>query len=244
MAGKRVYSPDEAVADVFDEAVVMVGGFATPGAPQELVKALIRRRVRRLTTISNSAHGRVSTLHDVTKLVEAGLVARCITSFPIYPGVTDINAVATQFREGRLEVEIVLQGTLAEQIRAGGSGIPAFWVQTGVNTPFEAGKEKRMFDGQECVLEYALRADFALIKAKRADTLGNLVYDKSQRNYGPIMAMAADVTVVEVDEVVEPGHIDPEAVITPGIFVDRLVVPQGRGVFQTRPYTRDRGTWG
>ena len=226
-AGKRVYSPDEAVADVSDEAVVMVGGFAAPGAPQELVKALVRRRARRLTTISNSAHGRVSTLYDVAKLVEAGLVARCITSFPIYPGVTETNAVATQFREGRLEVEIVLQGTLAEQIRAGGSGIPAFWVQTGVNTPFEAGKEKRMFDGQECVLEYALRADFALIKAKRADTLGNLVYDKSQRNYGPIMAMAADVTVVEVEEAVEPGHIDPEAVITPGIFVDRVVVVKG-----------------
>lgn len=201
----------------------MVGGFATPGTPQELVKALVRHRARRLITISNSAHGRDSMLYDVAKLVEAGLVARCITSFPIYPGVADINAVAFQFREGRLEVEIVPQGTLAEQIRAGGSGIPAFWVQTGVDTPFEMGKEKRLFDGKEHVLEHALRADFALIKAKKADTLGNLVYDKSQRNYGPIMAMAADVTVVEVDEVVGPGHIDPEAVITPGIFVDRIV---------------------
>ena len=224
MAGKRICTPDEAVADLFDEAVVMVGGFATPGAPQELIKALIRRGSGRLTTISNSAHGRISTLYDVAKLVEAGLVARCITSFPIYPGVTEPNAVATQLREGRLEVVIVPQGTLAEQIRAGGSGIPAFWVQTGVDTPFEAGKEKREFDGHEYVLEHALRADFAFIKAKKADTLGNLVYDKAQRNYGPIMAMAAQVTIVEVDEVVEPGQIDPEMVVTPGIFVDRLVV--------------------
>ena len=154
-----------------------------------------------------------------------GLVARCITSFPTWPSET--SAVESLHREGRLEVETVPQGTLSERMRAAGSGIPAFWVRTGVGTPFEAGKEKRVFDGQEYVLEHALHADFALIKAKRADTLGNLVYDMTQRNHGPTMAMAARVTIVEVDEVVEPGQLDPEAVVTPGIFVDRLVVVGG-----------------
>ncbi len=228
MAGKRVCTIDEAVADIFDGAVVMIGGFAGPGVPQELVKALIRRGATRLTTISNSAHGRNRRLYDAAKLVEAGLVARCITSFPVSGGASQPNAVETEYEAGRLEVEIVLQGTLAEQIRSGGSGIAAFWVRTGVGTPFEAGKEKRVFDGQEHILAEALHADFALIKAKRADTLGNLVYDKAQRNYGPIMAMAARVTIAEVDEVVEPGQIDPEAVITPGIFVDRLALLEGR----------------
>ena len=227
MAGKRICTADEAVADIFDAAVVMIGGFAGPGAPQELVKALIRRGPRGLTTISNSAHGRVRSLYDVAKLVEAGLVARCITSFPVSGGATEPNAVEIQYQEGRLEVVIVAQGTLAERIRAGGGGIAAFWARTGVGTPFETGKENRVFNGQEYILEQALRADFALIKAKRADSLGNLVYDKTQRNYGPIMATAAQVTIAEVDEVVEPGRIDPEAVVTPGIFVDRLVLVKG-----------------
>lgn len=225
MAGKRICTADEAVADVSDGAVVMIGGFALPGLAQELIKALIRRGPRRLTTISNSAHGRIGTLYEAARLVEAGLVAKCITSFPTWPSET--SAVESLYREGRLEVETLSQGTLSERMRAAGSGIPAFWVRTGVGTLFEAGKEKRVFDDQEYVLEYALHADFALIKAKRADTLGNLVYDMTQRNHGPTMAMAARVTIVEVDEVVEPGLLDPEAVVTPGIFVDRLVVVGG-----------------
>ena len=227
MAGKRICTADESVADIFDGAVVMVGGFATPGVPQGLVKALIRHGASRLTTISNAAHGRNHRLYDTAKLVEAGLVARCVTSFPMSGGAAEPNAVETQYEAGRLEVVIIPQGTLTEQIRAGGAGIAAFWVRTGVDTPFEAGMEKRAFNGQDHVLAEALRADFALIRARKADSLGNLVYDKAQRNYGPIMATAARVTIAEVDEVVETGQIDPEAVVTPGIFIDRLVLARG-----------------
>ena len=219
---KPICTAEEAVVDVFDGAVVMIGGFALPGLPQELVKALIIHGARRLTTISNSAHGRIRTLYETARLVEAGLVSKCITSFPTWP--SELSAVASQHHEGRLEVETVPQGTLAERIRAAGSGIPAFWVRTGAGTLFETGKEKRVFEGQEYILEHALHADFALIKAKKADTLGNLVYDMSQRNHAPAMAGAARITIAEVDEVVEQGQLDPEAVVTPGIFVDRLVV--------------------
>ena len=148
---------------------------------------------------------------------------KAITSFPVPPRASRESPAEALWREGKLEVETVPQGTLAERIRAAGIGIGAFWVRVGVGTPIEEGKEKRLFDGQEYILEHALSADFALIKARRADTLGNLVYDKTQRNYGPIMAMAAQVTIIKVEDIVEAGEIDPEEVITPGIFVDRLV---------------------
>ena len=227
MALKRICTPDEAVEDVFDGAVVMVSGFAAPGVPQELVKALIRRGARELTVVSNSVHGFRPWLYDATKLIEAGLARKAITSFPVPPRASVESPAEVLWRQGKLEVDTVPQGTLSERIRAAGIGIEAFWVRTGVGTPFEDGKEKRTFDGHEHLLEYALPGDFALIKARRADTLGNLVYDKTQRNYGPIMAMAARVTIVEVDEILEPGEIDPETVITPGIFVDRLVPVKG-----------------
>lgn len=224
MALKPIFSPDEAVQDIFDGAVVMVSGFAIAGAPQELIKALIRHGAKDLTTISNNAHGRRPWLYDVAKLVNAGLLKKCITSFPVPPR-TSVGSLAEElWQQGKLEVEIIPQGTLSERIRAAGAGIKAFWVRTGVGTPFEAGKEKRVFDGKEYLLEYALPADFALVRAKKADTLGNLVYDKTQRNYGPVMATAAKITIAEVDEIVEPGGIDPESVVTPGVFVDRLVI--------------------
>ena len=224
MATKRVFTPDEAAEDIFDGAVVMVSGFAIAGAPQELVQALIRRGAKNLTTISNNAHGRRPWLYDVAKLVDAGLVRKSITSFPVPPRTSVESLTEQLWQQGKIEVEVVPQGTLSERIRAAGAGVAAFWVRTGVGTPFEEGKEKRVFNGKEYIMEYALPGDFALIKAKKADTMGNLVYDKTQRNYGPVMAMAANVTIVEVDEIVEPGQIDPEAVITPGIFVDRLVL--------------------
>jgi len=214
-------SPDEAVADIFDGATIMVAGFGTVGVPQELVKALLRKGVKELTCICNACHGRIRTLYDAARLVENGQVRRVITSFPIFPGID--AAVERLWQEGKIEVEVVPQGTLAERIRAGGAGIGAFFTPTGIGTPFAEGKERRIINGRECVLETALRADFALLKAHKADTLGNLVYRRCQRNYNPIMAMAADVTIVEVDEVVEPGEIDPEVVITPGIYVDRIV---------------------
>ena len=226
MALKPVFrSPDEAVADVFDGATVMVAGFSLAGVPQELVKALLRRGPRNLTTISNQVHGTFTEQYDASKLVEVGLVRKCITSFPAPFRASLVGPAEQPHREGRLEVETVPQGTQAESIRAGGIGLGGFWVRSGIGTVFETGKEKRRFpDGHEYILEPPLRADFALLKARCADVLGNLVYDKTQRNYNPIMAMAAAVTIVEVDAVVEPGVLDPERVITPGIFVDRLVL--------------------
>lgn len=223
---KQFYSvADEAIADVFDGATLMVAGFAEPGVPQELVKAIIRKGVSGLTTISNSVHGMRSAIYDAAKLVEAGLVAKCITSFPAAPLASIASPAEQPYNNGSLDVETVPQGTLAERIRAGGIGLGGFWVRTGVGTLFECGKEQRRFqDGHTYVLEMPLKADFALLKARLADTFGNLVYDKTQRNYNPVMAMAASVTIVEVDEIVAPGEIDPELVITPGIFVDRLVL--------------------
>ena len=226
MVLKRICTSDEAVADLFDGAVVMVSGFAVPGVAQELVKALIRRGAKDLTTVSNSVHDYRPGLCDAAKLVQAGLVSKAITSFPVPPRTSVESSAEKLWQQGKLEVETVPQGTLSERIRAAGIGVGAFWVRTGVGTPFEEGKERRVFGGQEHLLEYAIPADFALIKARRADTLGNLVYDKAQRNYGPIMAMAATVTIVEVDEIVEPGEIAPEMVVTPGIFVARLVLSE------------------
>jgi 3-oxoacid CoA-transferase A subunit len=226
---KRVCTADQAVSDISDGAVVMIGGFAAPGVPEELVKALLRQAPHKLTTISNGAHGRRSEVWDAAKLVEAGLVARCISSFPVAGGASAHNAVEAQYLQGQLEVVVIPQGTLSEQIRAGGAGIPAFWVPTGVGTAFEEGKEKRLFKGKVHLLEHALTADFALIKASRADTLGNLVYDKVQRNFGPTMATAGRITIAEVGEIVQPGEIPSESIITPGIYIDRLVIAEGRG---------------
>ena len=225
MGLKPVYpSPDDAVADIPDGATVMVGGFGRPGVPQCLVKALVRRGARDLTVISNACNGRRPDLWDAFKLVEAGLVRRTISSFPTH-GAAD-NLTQQLWRQGRLEVEVLPQGTLAERIRAAGAGIGAFWVRTGVGTVFAEGKERRTFDGQEYVLEEPLGADYALLRAHRADTLGNLVYRRAQRNYGPLMAAAARVTIVEVDQVVEPEELDPELVVTPGVYVQRLVLCQ------------------
>ena len=224
MPVKRICSsPDEAVADICDGSTVMVAGFSVVGVPQELIKAIIRKGSRNLTTISNHVHGTFTEQYDASKLVEAGLVRKCITSFPSSFRGSFLGSAEQPYRDGLLDVEIVPQGSLAERIRAGGIGLGGFWVRSGVGTVFEEGKEKRRFpDGHEYILELPLRADFALLRARYADTLGNLVYDKTQRNYNPIMAMAAEVTIVEVDAVVE-GALDPEKVVTPGIFVDRLV---------------------
>lgn len=223
---KRICTPEEAVADVPDEAVVMFGGFARPGLPEYLISALINQGPQRLTTISNSAYGRKGTSYGVARLVEEGMVAKCITSFPVWP--SQEGDLLSRYREGKLEVEIVPQGTLSERMRAAGSGIPGFWVRTGVDTLFEEGKEKRKFGNQVYLLERALHADFAMIKAKQADTFGNLVYDMTQRNHNPTMASAGKVTIVEVEEIVDAGELNPEAIVTPGIFVDRIVPVGGK----------------
>lgn len=217
MLDKTSPSVHEAVAYVFDGAVVMVGGFGEAGSPIELLHALIDQGARELTIISNNCgSGEVG----LAALFKAGRVRKVVCSFPRTANSTVFPEL---YRAGRCELELTPQGTLAERIRAGGAGIPAFFTPAAVGTPLAAGKETRAFDGRPYLLEHALRADFALIKGHAADTHGNVVYNKTARNFGPIMAMAADVTVVQVRRIVQPGQLDPEAIITPGIFVQRVV---------------------
>ena len=212
-----VADADEAVAGIVDGSTVLIGGFGTAGQPVELIDALIRSDVKDLTVINNNAgNGRVG----LAALLANGQVRKIICSFPRQ---ADSDVFDELYRAGKVELELVPQGNLAERIRAAGAGIGAFFCPTGVGTPLAEGKERRSIDGRDYVLEYPIKGDVALIKARRADTLGNLVYRKTARNFGPVMAMAAKITVVQVDEIVEPGGIDPEVVITPGIFVDRLV---------------------
>jgi 3-oxoadipate CoA-transferase alpha subunit len=208
---------DEAVAGIQDGCTVLIGGFGPAGQPVELIDALIRSGVQDLTVVNNNAgNGRVG----LAALLSNGQVRKIICSFPRQ---ADSYVFDELYRTGKVELELVPQGNLAERMRAAGAGIGAFYSPTGVGTPLAGGKELRTIDGRDYVLEYPIKGDVALIKAFRADTLGNLVYRKTARNFGPVMAMAAETTVVQVSEIVESGGLDPEAVITPGIFVDRLV---------------------
>jgi len=217
MIDKRVQGPAEAVADVPDGATVMIGGFGEAGSPIELIHALIDQGARNLTVISNNTgSGEVG----LAALLRAERVAKVICSFP---RTANSTVFPDLYRKGKIELELVPQGTLAERIRAGGAGIPAFFTPAAVGTPLAEGKPSQVFDGKEYLLERWLRADFALIKGRSADTHGNVVYNKTARNFGPIMAMAAKVSIVQVNSVVQPGAIDPESVVTPGIFVDRVV---------------------
>jgi len=217
MIDKRVQSAGEAVADIPDGATVMIGGFGEAGSPVELIHALIDRGARGLTVISNNTgSGEVG----LAALLKAERVAKVICSFP---RTANSTVFPDLYRRGKVELELVPQGTLAERIRAGGAGIPAFYTPAAVGTPLAEGKESRVFDGKEYLLERWLRADFALIKGRCADTHGNVVYHKTARNFGPVMAMAARVTIVQVNSIVRPGGIDPEVVVSPGIFVDRVV---------------------
>ncbi|MBX3363124.1 MAG: 3-oxoacid CoA-transferase subunit A [Phycisphaeraceae bacterium] len=207
----------EAVADVFNGAVVMVGGFGESGSPIELIHALIDQGARDLTVVSNNCgSGEVG----LAALFKAGRVRKIICSFPRTANSTVFPEL---YRAGKCELELTPQGTLAERIRAGGAGIPGFYTPTAVGTPLAEGKEVRTFNGRPYILEHALRADFALIKGRAADTHGNVVYNKTARNFGPIMAMAAEITIVQAQRVVPAGEIDPETVVTPGIFVQRVV---------------------
>jgi len=214
---KRVASAAEAVADVFHGATVMIGGFGEAGSPVELIHALIDQGASNLTVISNNTgSGEVG----LAALLKAGRVSKVICSFPRTANSTVFPEL---YRSGRTKLELVPQGTLAERIRAGGAGIPAFYTPSAVGTPLAEGKECREFGGRTYVLELGLRADFSLIKGRVADAHGNLVYNKTARNFGPPMAMAGKITIVQVNEVVEAGAIDPEVIVTPGIFVDRVV---------------------
>jgi 3-oxoadipate CoA-transferase alpha subunit len=195
----------------------MIGGFGEAGSPIELIHALIDKGVRNLTVISNNTgSGHVG----LAALIENGQVAKMICSFPRTAGSTVFPKL---YREGKIELELVPQGTLAERIRAGGAGIPAFFTPTSVGTPLAQGKELRRFGDADYVMETALTADFALVKAHKADRYGNLVYSKTARNFGPVMCTAAKTSIVQVRETVELGAIDPEVVVTPGVFVSRVV---------------------
>jgi len=208
---------DEAVASIQDGCTVLIGGFGPAGQPVELIDALIRSGVQDLTVVNNNAgNGRVG----LAALLSNGQVRKIICSFPRQ---ADSYVFDELYRAGKVELELVPQGNLAERMRAAGAGIGAFYSPTGVGTPLAEGKELRTIDGRDYVLEYPIKGDVALIKAFRADTLGNLVYRKTARNFGPVMATAAETTVVQVSEIVESGGLDAEAVITPGIFVDRMV---------------------
>jgi 3-oxoadipate CoA-transferase alpha subunit len=209
---------DTAVRGIADGSTVLIGGFGRAGLPFALIDAVRRNGARDLTVVNNNA-GNGDT--GLAALLAAGAVRKIICSFPRQ---SDSHVFDELYRAGRIELEVVPQGNLAERIRAGGAGIGGFYTPTGVGTLLAKGKELRTIDGRDYVLEYPIKADLALIRAHRADPLGNLVYRKTGRNFGPIMATAATLTVAEVSEIVPLGGIDPEAVVTPGIFVDRVVV--------------------
>jgi len=209
-----------AVADVPNGATIMVGGFSAPGIPRTLIRALAEQGARDLTIIANSAAGMGDT-PEVGMLVARGQVRKAILSYPVARQPN--SAFERAYVAGEIELELVPQGTLAERIRAGGAGIPAFYTPTAADTVLGEGKPRAVFDGRECVLETALRADFALVHADTADTAGNLVYHGTARNFNPVIATASRVTVAEANRIVPAGEISPEAVVTPGIFVQRIV---------------------
>lgn len=212
---KVIASVDEAVVDIPDGARVMLGGFGLCGIPENLIAALVRKRAKGLHTISNNmgVDG-----FGMGLMLEAGMIASHVGSY-----VGENKLLEQQVIAGKLSVTLIPQGTLAERIRAAGAGIPAFYTPAGVGTIVAEGKEVREFDGRSYLLERALTADFALVKAWRGDRMGNLVYRKTARNFNPIMAAAAAVTIAEVEELMEPGILEPDSVMTPGIYVQRVV---------------------
>ena len=229
MIDKIVASLAAAVADVHDGATVMIGGFGPAGQPAELIDALIDQGARDLTIVNNNAgNGEVG----LAALLKARRVRKVICSFPRQ---TDSYVFDALYRSGEVELELVPQGNLAERIRAAGAGIGGFFTPTGYGTLLAEGKETRVIDGRAYVLEYPIRADFALIKALAGDRWGNLIYRKTARNFGPIMAMAAKCAIAQVQRTVALGELDPEAIVTPGIFVQRVVA-----VTATQAHSGDR----
>ena len=217
MIDKTVASVAEAVAGIHDGAIVMIGGFGAAGMPAALIDALIAPGARDLTIVNTNAG---TGDPGLAALLKAGRVRKIVCSFPRQ---TDSWVFDELYRSGKIELELVPQGNLAERIRAAGAGIGAFFTPTGFGTQLAEGKETRRIDGRDYVLEHPIRADFALIKALRGDRWGNLVYRKTARNFGPIMASAAKCAIAQVDEIVPLGALDPEAIVTPGIFVRRVV---------------------
>jgi 3-oxoadipate CoA-transferase alpha subunit len=221
MINKIVDSPAAAVIRIFDGAMLLISGFGEAGSPIELIHALIDQGAKDLTVVSNNTgSGNVG----LAALIEHRRVKKLICSFP---RTANSTVFPDLYNNGEIELELVPQGTLAERIRAGGAGIPAFYTPTSVNTPLAEGKELRDFDGVPYVMEYGIQADFALVKCEAADRYGNLIYNKTARNFGPIMCTAATHSIVQATRVVALGEIDPECVVTPGIFVKTVVeVPE------------------
>jgi 3-oxoacid CoA-transferase subunit A len=211
---KLVTNADEAVRDIPDGATLMLGGFGLCGIPELLIAALVRKGVKGLRTISNNmgVDG-----FGMGLMLEAGMIESHTGSY-----VGENKLLEQKVIRGELDLTLVPQGTLAERIRAGGAGIPAFFTPTGLGTPVAEGKEVREFEGKRYVMERWLRADFALVKAWKGDRAGNLIYRKTARNFNPMMATAAKVTIAEVEELVETGELDPDAIVTPGIYVQRI----------------------
>ncbi len=230
---KSVASFEDAVADIPDGAALMIDGFAGPGGtPQNLIRALRDHGARDLTIISNTA-GLASVMGfgtipgsrptDIGVLVENNQVKKVVASFPVSPSPSNPTAFEKAYQRGEVELEVVPQGTLAERIRAGGAGIAAFYTPTGAGTLIADGKETRVFDGRQHIMELGLKADFALLRAHKSDTIGNTVYRGTSRNFNAVMATAAAVTILEVDAIVQPGDLEPGGVHTPGIYVNRIV---------------------
>jgi len=223
MVDKIVASPEAALADIKDGATILVGGFGGSGVPEELIDALIAQGAKDLTIVNNNAgNGEVG----IAALLKAGRVRKIVCS---YPRQVDSHHFQALYRAGKVELELVPQGTLSERMRAAGAGIGAFYTPTGYGTDLAKGKETRVIAGRGHVLEYPIRGDVALVKAERGDRWGNLVYRKSARNFGPTMATAAKCTIAQVYDVVPLGALDPESIVTPGIFVTRVVkVPRAQ----------------
>jgi 3-oxoadipate CoA-transferase alpha subunit len=222
-------APQDAVADIPDGSTVMIGGFGTAGQPVELIEALVACGASDLIVINNNAG---NGDRGLAALIRAGRVRKIICSFPRQ---SDSQHFDARYRAGEIELELVAQGNLAERIRAAGAGIGAFYTPTGFGTLLAEGKEQRVIDGRPYVLEYPIGADFALIAAYVADKLGNLVYRKTARNFAPIMAAAAATTVVQVSKIVPTGDLSPEEIVTPGIYVDRVVPIERRATRLEEP---------
>lgn len=223
---KIIGSFKDAVADICDGSVIFIGNFAGPGGtPFYLIQALREQGAKNLTIVANTAGGIGLTLDydDHRVLFENHQVRKVIASFPFSTSARRPSIAEKQILAGEVELELVPQGTLAERIRAGGAGIAAFYTPTGPGTVVEEGKEKRYFDGRPHLLEYALKADFALVRAYKADEVGNLIFRGTQRQFNPVMAMGAETTIAEVDQVVKPGELDPNSVVVPGLYVKRIV---------------------
>lgn len=233
MIDKRVRDAATAVADIPDGATLHISGFGPPGQPVHLIDALLAQGTRDLVVINNNAGAGGEA---ISQLFAAGRVRKVICSFPKAIGSTVFDDL---YRAGRIELELVPQGTLAERIRAAGAGIGAFYTPTGYATELAEGKEVREFGGRMYVLEQALPADFALVRAHLGDQLGNLVYRKTARNFGPVMATAATVTIAEVTRIVPVGGLDPEHIVTPGIYVDRLVADPPDGAVRDEAIHRE-----